>query len=536
MPRRQIIGIHSAGHDTGVCLWEDGRLLFSMETERLTRNRHESYVAAALEALRARPEFDPDAVELVALSTPVRESDINVSDYDAIMTRILNRELHVASRCRLYDRDYPCVVVAHEAAHAAIGLYEAGFEDGAIALVNEGRGIFSRNALFRYENGALTLEKADFLPWYATGFAWSAFGALLGFGKGPSVAGKVMALSGFAEAGEKDFDAIKSVREDLLRISAKERLEEAARLPVRPLADENIEENGRAVNALQTMFSHAIVSALKDRVAQGGVDKITLSGGCALNIITNSVLRNQFSSPIFVPPACNDAGQALGAALYVQKVVLGRNVETFPVYANGDAQPMDEIVRTLRENDLTFEDYDPDVVAGDLADGKVVAFFQGVSELGPRALGNRSILADPSLKGQKERVSVRIKGREWFRPLAPVMRAETFRSLWPGEGLSPYMLFNFDASGKSLDAASHVDGTARIQTVEREQNPVVHRLLEKFEKKSDAPGLVNTSLNAAGRPIARACQDVIDDFGDSSIDIFVFEQAVVRRASGGRHA
>ncbi len=529
MQKSQIIGVHSAGHDTGACLWENGHLLFSVETERLTRNRHDSFVAPALEAVRAHHRFDPDAVELVALSTPVRQAMLNVKDHDVAMKRILGKELHAESRCALWGRDYPCLVIAHEAAHAAMGLLEAEFTDDTLILVNEGRGVFSRNALLHFHNGAFSLEDVDFLPWYGTGFAWSAFGARLGFGKGPSVAGKVMALSGFAHAGDAEMDAIRSVRADLLEVATDVQLEEAACLPLGALDASSFDGNARMVNALQRLFTAAVGEALAARTARGGVSRIALSGGCALNIITNAALRERLPVALAIPPACNDAGQALGAAIYAQKAYLGRDVHSFSVYANGEQESADSIVRTLCDYDIPYEDYDPDSVAADLAEGKVAAFFRGVSEIGPRALGNRSILADPSKPDQKKKVSEDIKKREWFRPLAPIMREETFSALWPDEPASPYMLFNYDACGRNIDGAMHVDGTARAQTVAPDANPAIHDLLERFEAKSGVPALINTSLNAGGRPIALTCRDVLDDFYESLIDVFVFQDVVVRR-------
>jgi len=529
----QIVGIHSAGHDTGISLWEDGELLFSVETERLTRRRHDHAAEAAVAALRAFPGFDVARVGLVAVSTGYRQALVQVEDSDRIRAAIAERTLHVETRCGLFGRSIPCVVVAHEASHAAIALHYAGAAASALILVNEGRGSFSRNALFDFTGGSLALLETDPLPWFGSGFGWSAMGYAIDLGRGPSVAGKTMALGGFAPPDPRLMEAILEVAPDLGQADETRRLAERSRLLAEGQID-SFDKRAALISSFQQLFTRSVTQLLTDRLAGRPREVVALGGGCALNIVANAQLRQELNVPLAIPPAPNDAGQALGAAIYAMRFILGIEPKPFSVYSVGEAESPEAVRRTLAEAGLASTDYCPDHVAERLAEGAVVAFMHGKAECGPRALGHRSILAHPGLGGMKQKVSERIKHREWFRPLAPVVRDETLKRLRPEAQLSPYMLFNYDSDGLGLSEASHIDGTARIQTLNHVDNPKLHQLLDRFERVSGQNGLINTSLNAGGRPIAQTTRDVLDDFWESEVDLFVFGESVVDRAAVNR--
>ncbi len=525
----QIVGIHSAGHDTGVCLWKDRRLVFAVESERLTRRRHESNVGSALAALEACPEFAPEEVEFVALSTPFRQSELRVKHHREACEAIGARALHFETSCELFGRSLPAVVVAHEASHAALAVHYAGYQQPTTVLVNEGHGYFSRNTMFTYRDGRLDLTDVDSLPWYGTGFGWSALGYVLGFGLGPSVAGKVMALSAFAANAESATEALLRVDPALPNLPTAARQREGDLLKQRAQAGESFEKQASLVSAFQELFCRSVEGAVRAHMRVHGTRNLALGGGCALNIIGNSHLQRALRVPLFIPPACNDAGQALGAAIYLQHFMRGEVPQPFSVYSNGYAQTREQRAAELERSGLKFRETDTRALAERLAEGHVVALFLGRAELGPRALGHRSIIGNPSLRGMKHRISCDIKGREWFRPLAPVMTDRAFHRAFAVEPLSPYMLFNHRAAGLGIPEAAHVDGTARIQTVTEESNPVLFQLLLEFERQTGVPALINTSLNAAGRPIANTVRDVLDDFLGSRIEHFVFDDLWIER-------
>jgi len=254
----------------------------------------------------------------------------------------------------------------------------------------------------------------------------------------------------------------------------------------------------------------------------------------ALNCVANSRLwREGPFETIWIQPAAGDAGTALGAAMHVA-LELGDDVAPMPGAALGrgwDAAALDARLETAA---VHFEQ--PDDVASAaadvLADDGVVAWFQGRSEFGPRALGHRSLLADPRRAENLEKLND-IKGREQFRPVAPMVLAERAAEIFDGPLPSPYMLFTHRLRpgwAERIPAVVHVDGTARIQTVDREREPLVARMLEAFEARTGVPVVVNTSLNTAGRPMVDDPRDALECFGSSPIDALAIGPYLVTRA------
>ena len=204
------------GHDTGACLFQDDRLIFSIETERLTRVKHDASVGVALDHLFATAGVKPADVTNVVFSTNVRNSVAKIRDFVTIEHRIAcGGTLHAESECELLGRPVPCVVVAHEASHAALACHSGGWRDRGLVLVNEGHGTFSRNTCFTFKSSKLTLVDRDGLPWYGTGFGWSITAHLLGFGDAPSAAGTIMALGAYGEPDAQTRDVFNATPRNL---------------------------------------------------------------------------------------------------------------------------------------------------------------------------------------------------------------------------------------------------------------------------------------------------------------------------------
>jgi carbamoyltransferase len=529
-----VLGIHSLGHDTGVSYFEDGRLVVSLETERLTREKHDHRAELVLQHFFDRGLVDPARIDLVAASTGVRDRVLHLADYDAAMARILGGALHHETTCEIAGRRVPCLVVLHEASHAALALHYAGYAEPSLVFVNEGRGHVSRNSLYRYDGDRLELLEADALPWYATGWGWSALGWLLDMGIGPGVAGKVMALGAFGSDSAEAEALFHGIDPRVLSdLAIRDRAGEALR--GHPLFRDGFESQASAVHTLQRMFTETLCDYLEDRLRAQGATVLGLGGGCALNINTNSALRRRLAGTrIAIPPACNDAGHCLGAAIYAHKVLQGIATAPFPVYSNGIAESPEEMAAAAAGAGLALRPVDLAYLAARLAEGAVVSLCQGASEIGPRALGNRSLLASPRVPGMKQRLSEGIKQREWFRPLGSVMRQERFAADFPGEPSSPHMLYAYDCPPEMMPEATHRDGTSRIQTLTAEDNPFLHNLLAEFEGASGAPALINTSLNRRNRAIATRAADVIEDFLDRDVDLFVFGDRMAERQNAGR--
>jgi carbamoyltransferase len=235
---------------------------------------------------------------------------------------------------------------------------------------------------------------------------------------------------------------------------------------------------------------------------------------------------------VWVHPAAGDAGTSLGAALYAAEKY-GDRVEPMTTAALGRQWDDDAIERWLKTARISYERSDDIArdVAQTIADDGIVAWFQGRSEFGPRALGHRSLLANPRYAKNLERLND-VKGREQFRPVAPMVLAERASEIFIGALPSPYMLFTHrvaDAWRERIAAAVHVDGSARIQTVERREEPLVARMLDEVERLTGTPVVINTSLNTAGRPMVDDVRDALECFGSAPIDLLAIGSFTIRR-------
>jgi carbamoyltransferase len=268
---------------------------------------------------------------------------------------------------------------------------------------------------------------------------------------------------------------------------------------------------------------------------QTGERALTMAGGVALNCVANSHLfeHGPFDE-VWVQPAAGDAGTALGAAMHVAAEV-GDEVEPMTTAALGPSWSDDEIESVLCAAAVPYDRPDDiaEAAAEVLAGDGILAWFQGRSEFGPRALGHRSLMAHPGNEANTERLNV-VKGREQFRPVAPMVLLERAKDLFEGGPIpSPYMLFTHqvrDPWAHRLPAVVHVDGTARIQTVDPDDEPLVHRCIEAFERRTGLPVVINTSLNTAGRPMVDSPRDALECFGSAPIDALVLGPFVVRRS------
>jgi carbamoyltransferase len=266
-----------------------------------------------------------------------------------------------------------------------------------------------------------------------------------------------------------------------------------------------------------------------------GGSVLTLAGGVALNCVANTRIAAEGPfDHVWVQPAAGDSGTSLGGALHV---AAGEGDVIVPMSGAdlGRGWTDDEIEAWLRTAKVPHEKPADiaDAVAQVLADNGIVAWFQGRSEFGPRALGHRSLLAHPGYTENLERMND-VKGREQFRPVAPMVLADRANHIFGrGPVPSPYMLFVHDVAAEWRDripAVVHVDGTARIQTVDPDDEPLVARMLEHFEARTGLPVVVNTSLNTAGRPMVDDPRDALECFGSAPVDALAIGPFLVRRS------
>jgi carbamoyltransferase len=263
-------------------------------------------------------------------------------------------------------------------------------------------------------------------------------------------------------------------------------------------------------------------------------ENLCLAGGVALNCVANSKIHGRGGfRKVWVQPAAGDAGTALGAALALAGEA-GEAITPLTSAALGRGFSDDEIAAVLAEAAVPHERPDDlaAAVGGALADNQLVGWFQGRAEFGPRALGGRSLLADPRRIDNLERLNT-VKGREQFRPVAPIVLAERAAEIFSGGPIpSPYMLFVHDVADEwrsKIPAVTHVDGTARIQTVDR-TDPLLHATVSRFAEHTGVPVIVNTSFNTSGRPMVDSPRDALECFGSAPIDVLAIGPYIVRRA------
>jgi carbamoyltransferase len=251
---------------------------------------------------------------------------------------------------------------------------------------------------------------------------------------------------------------------------------------------------------------------------------IILTGGCALNIILNTKIKSMFKRPVFVAPNSNDCGLAVGMLLSHTKPYGAADI----TYSGTPLLDYNSLFENILWSDVQKSEHS--VLAKKLLNGSIVGVARGRSEHGPRALGNRSILCNPSVDGMKDMLNEKVKHREWFRPFAPVVRLEDVNKYFIFDGESRHMTFSAKVRKKwqdKLKAITHVDGTARIQTVTREQNPWLYDLLTEFDYISDHAVLLNTSFNVNGKPILSTIKDAFKIFNESGMDTLIVEDYMI---------
>lgn len=542
----RILGINALFHDPAAALVIDGHIVAAAEEERFSRRKHgkrpvpfsawELPVQAAswcLHRAGLRPQdldavaysFDPD------LARPAGEMGLD-DPWDHLRLTYA-REAPNFLRAALPGLD-PALVrfVPHHMAHAASAAFAAAGAETSSVLVLDGRGERASHLAARRVHDRLEPLHSQELP-HSLGLVYEELTAHLGFLRS-SDEFKVMALAShgtprmLAElrrhvypTGDGGFHAAGVPWHELCSPRGPEEAWTRDHADVAAGAQAVLEET-------LLDLAHWLHGKTHDSL-------LTLAGGVALNCVANSrIAREGPFSRVWVQPAAGDAGTALGGALLLAAGA-GDDPEPMTGADLGRDWSDAELGAWLKTAAVPFE-RPPDIaetVARALADNAIVAWFQGRSEYGPRALGHRSLLAHPGHAGNLERLND-VKGREQFRPVAPMVLADRAAEIFTGPVPSPYMLFVHDVAPEwreRIPAVVHVDGTARIQTVDPASEPLVARMLGHFERLTGVPVVVNTSLNTAGRPMVDDPRDALECFGSSPVDLLAIGPYAIRRGS-----
>lgn len=560
-----ILGINSFFEHPSVALVCDGNLVFAMEDERLTRIKHgrvytpyKTYVPyeTIYQALRSNGLTTRD-IDEVAFSydkwlhfrsmwgcfTGRRQSSFKEEANAFLMAsnvqNMLKSGFEVRNRWKdVIDpedfRKIPFTGWNHHLSHAASAFYCSGFEQ-ALVVVADGSGEKACTSFYVGKDGGLKEVAEINLP-HSLGFFYSAVTNYLGF-EPFSDEYKVMGMAAYGEG-----KYLNEMRELLETSSGTYTVKKdiAARLektfgPVRKNGEPFKQNHFDLAKSAQLRLEEVLVELVSHYLAKTGQDKLCLAGGTFQNILANSRLaRLDGVKDVFVQPAAHDAGTAVGAAAlsWGRTQKSGFQLDYDSMFL-GSSYTKEQVEAALRQANLTYEKIDEknlvQKLADLLADDKIVALYRGRIEFGPRALGNRSLIASPTSKRTREKLN-ELKVREQFRPLAPLVAEEAFEQYFEGVK-NRYMMFAVNVKEKArslMPAIVHADGTARTQVVSREHDPFLHELLTAFQARKGIPVLINTSLNVRGKPIDESPYDALASFYTSGIDYIVLENYLVK--------
>ncbi len=566
----RILGISSFYHDSAACLVEDGRVVAALQEERFSRKKNDhSFPSRAISACLGIARCRSDELDWVVFyEKPFVKFDRLLETYRRHCPRGLKsylKAIPVWVSQKLWIKDFidkelaprhPVLFADHHESHAASAFFPSPFRTAAILTV-DAVGEWSTTALGKGVDNDLQLDWEIRFP-HSLGLLYSAFTYYLGF----EVNSGEYKLMGLASYGKPVYtDLIKS---ELIHISSDGSFRLNARYfdyeaglvmvskhfekllggPPRGRKDPLGQRHMNLAASIQQTTEEVLLTICRHLQRKTHYSRLCMAGGVALNCVANGrVLRESGFDKLWIQPASGDAGGALGAALSVWHRFLGNprsidnpdhKIQQFSLL--GTEYNRQQIHRFLESQGANYAELDNrtlfDQTAEALTKGAVVAWFQGRMEFGPRALGNRSILADPRNKKIEERLNTRVKFREWFRPFAPAILEEDVAEYFCLDRSSPYMLLVasvLKSRRAEIPAVTHVDGSARIQTVSRAQNPRFYALLRSFRRLTGCPLLLNTSLNRLGEPIVESPHDAFQCFMRSDIDFLVLDNFVLSK-------
>jgi len=570
------LGINAVFHDSSACIIKDGQLLAAVEEERFTHIKHGkrpipfntyelpfhaidyclSVAGITLKEVdHVAYSFDP----YLLLSSQEAEQPYAEIPFNPKNTSYENKNgenpwenLFLSSILNAPDQlvdgwphhlqkrfigtkttDFEWHYVDHHTSHAASCFFPSPHQQAAIMTL-DGRGELASTSYHIGENTEMTRIGQVNLP-HSLGLLYERLTTYLGF-LHSSDEYKVMALASYGKPEfAKDFREIIQLGLNGQYRIVDERFEERfgkARLRHEPFTQHHF----NLAHSLQLVLEETVLELTNWLQKTTKMDNLCLAGGVALNCVLNAKIRDQgYFKKIWVQPAAGDSGTALGAAQYIdlqERKATHRNFVMEHAYW-GPNYSDQEITSFLKWAKVPFKKMDDiaTTTADLLADNKIIGWFQGRMEFGPRALGARSILASPIDPGMQKKLN-EVKDREDFRPVAPVVLEEDAPEWFIGAKKSPFMLFVHQVAedkATQIPAVKHIDGTARIQTVNQAQHPLYYQLLKAFKAKTGVPILVNTSFNTLGKPIVCSPRDAVECFWSSPFDALIIGSYLITK-------
>lgn len=557
-----ILGLNYFFHDSTACLLVDGRMAAVIEEERLTRNKHTgAFPERAIQRCLEMYNLKPSDIDAVAVSIKPSKDWFTKTIYG--LTHITNARPflnHEVLRAyykqrslwdwyrKLWPSGGPKVhFVPHHESHAAGSFLVSPYERAAI-LSLDGSGEWATSFLGQGEGTKVTCFQQSYFP-MSLGSFYEAATEFCGF-KPNYDEGKTMGLAPFGDPKpfQKIVSEIVKVDEDgSIKIDlsyfnyqfwgyrrCSQKFYDTFGQPRK--GNDFADHHHNVAAAFQHVLEERALELCKILRKKTAHRHLIISGGVALNSVMNGrIVRESGFEDIYVMPAAGDNGTSIGAAYYVYHVVHGHpRTEVHDDPYLGTAYSDQEVDKLIRDCKLTAVKHDD--IAGEaarlLAEGKILGWFQGRMEIGPRALGNRSILANPTLPHMKDKINAEVKHREAYRPFAPSAIVEQQSRFFDSIGESPFMLKVCPVRPKMRDklpAITHVDGSARLQTVSKNINPLYHELISKFGEKTGVPVLLNTSFNIMGEPIVESPVNAIRCFFSTGLDALAIGSYLIRK-------
>ena len=592
-----ILGISAYYHDSAACLVIDGNIIAAAQEERFTRKKHDQgFPGQAIAYCLAQANRKPADIDYVVfydkpflkferlLETYLAFAPQGLASFIAALPVWLKDKLFqksmigkALSAIWADDIDWSkrLLFSEHHLSHAASAFFPSPFDEAAV-LTMDGVGEWTTTSLAIGKGNALQVHKEIHFP-HSLGLLYSALTYYTGF-KVNSGEYKVM---GLAPYGEPRFASL--IKDHLIDIKedgsftldmqyfnyctgltmTNDKFDRLFGAPPRRAESILTQREMDLASSIQAVTEEVVIKLARGIARSTGQRNLCLAGGVALNCVANGkLLRERVFENIWIQPAAGDAGGALGAALGAYHIMLGKarprcdGIDRMNGSYLGPSYAQDDIERRLSTAGAVFttvsDDQVTELTAQALADGKAVGWHQGRMEFGPRALGCRSIIADPRSAAMQKQLNLKVKYRESFRPFAPSVLREDLSDWFDLDSDSPYMLLVADVvpsrqlamseqqqqlfgieklnvPRSSIPAVTHVDYSARIQTVHKEVNPRYHALISRFKQLTGCPVLVNTSFNVRGEPIVSTPEDAFRCLMGTEIDLLVVGNCVVEK-------
>jgi carbamoyltransferase len=549
------LGINYGSHDSAAAIARDGEILFATAEERLSRKKHDSgFPLHAIRACLAHAGVELANLDEVAFgwqhSGATRSADMRdfftgshpMGWWAALRAQTVGRiEEYQRDGERLFRRHFGSPKagfkrIDHHYAHALSAYPVSGFDEATVVVI-DGRGAWEATSIWHGKGRELKL--IEMIRWpNSIGLFYAQFTWWLGFERFQDE-WKVMGLAPYGRRGVdlggfiSVSDGKYSVNSRLLLsggVSGIERELGRARQPDEPLSDRHRD----VAWAVQDACERAELALIKRAVSLTGSRNLCLAGGVALNSKANGlILSRGLVDRIFIQPAASDDGVAVGAALAAPVAAGLRCGEMSKAYLGVQSTSRD-IEAVLQTYKLSYQSLGnpADTAADLLVRDQLIGWYQGREEFGPRALGNRSILADPRDVRNRDRVNNAVKFREDWRPFAPSVLEEAGTSLFENYHTTPFMTLTFQVRPEkkaAIAAAVHVDGSARVQSVTRDQNERYYDLIKSFAAKTGVPAVLNTSFNLKGEPIVNSPFDAIRTFYTSGLDALILDRYLISK-------